>query len=65
MGRTDVTAYALILHVISMCIARCVCAMRTLTRLFAAGAGIVRARAADEYAPGIYLKVLGTSRMFR
>jgi hypothetical protein len=39
--------------------------MRTLTRLFAAGAGIVRARAANEFAPGIYLKVPETSRMFR
>jgi hypothetical protein len=48
MVRTDVSADALVLHVVSMRDGWNLYGMRTLTRLFAAGAGILRARAANQ-----------------
>jgi hypothetical protein len=45
---TYVPTYALILRVVSFHVGLRVSCMRTLTRLFAAGAGILRARDADR-----------------
>jgi hypothetical protein len=51
--RTNVPAYALVLRVVSMRGRSEVGSRRTLTRLFAAGAGISRARAAGWLRPAV------------